>query len=180
MTLMSAFVELVLTRGYEVLSAAQISRHAGVGRSTFYLHYANKEELLAESLKQMSSRLAACVGGDIMPQQLVPLLDHYREQRSANRAFFADPIRSLWVRSLAGLIESRLNARCDGPRPGTPRPLVAVMIAEMQIALITHWLANRFSLKSEFIAATMLANTQAMLRAFGRFAPPTSQLHGSR
>jgi AcrR family transcriptional regulator len=174
LALMSAFVELLLTRGYEVLTAAQISRHANVGRSTFYLHYANKEELLAESLKNHSTRLAACVGGNVTPQQLVPLLDHYREQRSANRAFFGDPIRSLWVRSLAGLIESRLNAQVDGRRPALPRPLVGLMIAEMQIALITHWLAHRFALKSEVIAASLLASTQAMLSALGRPGPPGS------
>jgi AcrR family transcriptional regulator len=166
--LMSAFIELVLTRGYEALTAGDISRKANVGRSTFYLHYASKAALLAESMRNPSNQMAACVGGNLTPQQLVPLLDHFREQRTVNRTFFADPIRSLWVKSLAALIEPRLAGRAVGIRPDLPRSLVALMIAEMQIALITHWLTCRSTLKPELIAATLVANTRAMLSAFSR------------
>jgi AcrR family transcriptional regulator len=166
--LMSAFIELVLTRGYEALTAGDISRKANVGRSTFYLHYASKAALLAESMRNVSNQLAACVDGNLTPQQLVPLLDHFREQRTVNRTFFADPIRSLWVKSLAALIEPRLAARTGGSRSEVPRSLVARMITEMQIALVTHWLTSRPSLKAELIASVLLANTDAMLSAFSR------------
>jgi AcrR family transcriptional regulator len=164
--LMSAFIELVLTRGYEALTAGEISRKANIGRSTFYLHYPSKQELLAESLRGPSSQLADCVGEDVTPRQMVPLLEHFREQRNLNRAFFCDPIRSLWVKSLAALIEPRLNrAVANGAvRPRIPRSLAALMIAEMQIALIAHWLTGRFTLKSELIAATLIDNTRAMTR----------------
>ncbi len=168
--LKSAFIDLVLTRGYEPLTAADISRKANVGRSTFYLHYDGKEALLAESLRNVSNQLAACVDGNLTPQQPVPLLEHFREQRTVNRSFFADPIRSLWVKSLAALMESRLSARSGGLRSDLPRSLVALMIAEMQIALITHWLTYKSTLKAELIAAALIANTRAMLSAFGRSA----------
>jgi AcrR family transcriptional regulator len=167
--LVSAFTELVLTRGYEALTAGDISRKANVGRSTFYLHYTSKAALLAESMQRPSNQMAACVGGNLPPQQLIPLLDHFREQRAVNRTFFADPIRSLWVKSLAALIEPRLAARIGGIRPDFPRSFVAVMIAEMQIALITHWLTCRSTLRAELIAATLVANTRAMLSAFSRY-----------
>ena len=166
--LMSAFIELVLTRGYEALTAEDISRKANVGRSTFYLHYANKSALLAESMRNPSSQMAACVGGNVTPQQLVPLLDHFRQQRTVNQTFFADPIRSLWVRNLAALIEPRLAARTGGSRSDIPRSLVALLIAEMQIALVTHWLTSRPSLKAELVATVFLANTDAMLSASSR------------
>ena len=163
--LLSAFVELVLARGYEVLTTAEISRKANIGRSTFYLHYASKEELLRESIKKPSRGLAACVGGDVTAVQLTPLLEHFWEQRSVNRVFFADPIRSIWVQSLAGLIEPRLPAsqRPGGTRPPIPRALVALVVAETQIALITHWLRGGFSLRPEVLAAALIANTRAML-----------------
>ena len=165
---MSAFIELVLTQGYEGLTAEDISRKANVGRSTFYLHYANKAALLAESIRKPSSRMAACVGANVTPQQLLPLLEHFRGQRTVNRTFFANPIRSLWVKSLAALIEPRLAVRTVGLRPDFPRPLVALMIAEMQIALITHWLAGK-SLKADLIAEALIYNTHAMISAFSRF-----------
>jgi AcrR family transcriptional regulator len=164
---MSAFIELVLTRGYEALTAADISRKANVGRSTFYLHYAGKSALLTESMRNPSNQMAACIDGNLTPQQLVPLLDHFREQRSVNRTFFADPIRSLWVKSLAALIEPRLAARTGGSRSDLPRSLAALMIAEMQIALVTHWLTSKPTLKAELIATALVANTRAMLSAVG-------------
>ena len=169
LALMAAFIELLLTRGYEALTAGEISHKANVGRSTFYLHYAGKEELLRVSMQIPSNQMAACIGADFAPWRLAPLLDHFWEQRTVNRAFFADPIRSLWVKCLAAIIEPRLTftARTGGGRSDVPRSLVALMIAEMQIALIAHWVTNRFSLKSELIAATLVANTHAMLGVLG-------------
>jgi AcrR family transcriptional regulator len=165
LALLSAFVDLVLKRGYGALTTGEISRQANVGRSTFYLHFASKEELLKESIGRPSSAMAACVRGDVTPQQLTPLLEHFREQFSINRQFYADPIRSLWVKSLAALIEPRLPRalRTHGVRQLVPRSLVALQVAEMQIALITHWLSGRYSLKSEVVAEMLIANTRALV-----------------
>ena len=163
--LLSAFVDLVLESGYGALTTSEISRKANVGRSTFYLHFASKEELLKESIARPSSAMAACVCEDVTPRQLTPLLEHFREQFSVNRQFFADPIRSLWVKSLAALIVPRLPRalRTRGMRQLIPRPLVALQVAEMQIALITHWLSGRYSLKSEVVAEMLIANTRALV-----------------
>jgi AcrR family transcriptional regulator len=165
LALLSAFVDLVLERGYGALTTSEISRKANVGRSTFYLHFASKEELLQESIRHPSSGMAACVDGDVTPQQLTPLLDHFREQFSVNRQFFAYPIRPLWVKSLAALIEPRLPraVRTRGLRQLVPPTLIALQVAEMQIALITHWLSGRYSLKSEVVAEMLIANTRALV-----------------
>jgi AcrR family transcriptional regulator len=166
--LRSAFIELLLTRGYEALTAADISRKANVGRSTFYLHYASKAALLSESMRNPSNHLAACVDGNLTSQQLLPLLEHFREQRNVNRTFFKDPIRSLWVKILATLIQPRLAARAGSSRSDLPRSLVALMIAEMQIALITNWLTYKSTLRADLIADALVANTHAMISAFSR------------
>jgi AcrR family transcriptional regulator len=166
--LMSAFIELVLTRGYETITAADISHKANVGRSTFYLHYGSKEALLAKSMRNISNQLAACVDGNLTSLQLLPLLNHFKEQRTVNRTFFEHPIRSLWVKSLATLIEPRLATSAVGTRSDLPRALNALLIAEMQIALITQWLTTRAALKAEVIAVALLANTRAMLSVAGR------------
>jgi AcrR family transcriptional regulator len=163
--LTSAFVELVLSRGYEAVTIGEISDKANVGRSTFYSHYTSKKDLLEESLQRPSSGLAACVGGDATPQGLIPLLDHFSEQRAVNRIFFEPPVRTVWVRALAALIEPRLPraARGSGMRPMIPPALIALLVAEMQIALITHWLTGRFALTAEVVAANLIANSHALL-----------------
>jgi AcrR family transcriptional regulator len=162
--LIDAFIDLVLSRGYAGITTAEISRRANVGRSTFYLHYAGKRQLLEESLKHPCTDLAACAGGGMTAPQLVPLLEHFREQRALNRVFFEAPIRPLWVRSLAALIEPQLpRARGVAVQAHLPTSLAALVVAEMQIALITHWLTGNAAVKSEIVAAQLVTATHALL-----------------
>ena len=163
---MLAFVELVLKEGYEATGVGDIIRKANVGRSTFYLYYSSKEALLAASLERPCSGLAACAGGDATPQMLIPLLEHFRGQHSLNRVFFEHPVRRLWVKRLAVVIERKvaLGSRASrGRRPRMPWSLLALTIAEMQIALIVHWLTGPVAVKSEVIAEALVFNTRAML-----------------
>jgi AcrR family transcriptional regulator len=164
-----AFIELVLARGYVHVTAAEISRKADVGRSTFYLHYRGKEQLLDESLEHPSAGLAACAAGEVTVAQLVPLLKHFWEQRRVNRVFFEAPIRSVWVRSLARVIQGKLP-RARTASSGLPRPLVAMMVAELQIGLITHWLTDCPTLKAEVVAATLLSSSRALLGSLASVA----------
>lgn len=166
--LLSAFIELVLTRGYEAVAVGEIVRRANVGRSTFYLHYAGKEALLRESLRHPCSGLAACVGADAPPQVLRPLLEHFREQRRINRAFFEYPLRPLWVRTLAATIEGRLTGGAGArgaPQspPLIPRSLLALLLAEMQIALIIHWLTSAVPVNPASVAQALFVNTRALV-----------------
>jgi AcrR family transcriptional regulator len=163
--LLSAFVELILSRGYEAVGVADIIRRANVGRSTFYLHYGRKDALLKESLKHPCSTLAACARGDTTARMLLPLLEHFRAQRSLNRVLFEHPVRAVWVKSLAALLERNLQLISSAGRrpPAIPRSLLALSVAEMQIGLITHWLNDALSVKSDLIAEALVLNTRAML-----------------
>ena len=151
-----AFAKLVLSRGYEVVTIGEICDAANVGRSTFYAHYKSKEGLLEEGLQHPSTGLAACVASNATAQDLLPLLAHFSEQKARNRIFFETPIRNLWVKTLARLIEKRL------PRGARSR-LTALLVAELQIALIIHWLNGTFSLQPEAVARILITNTQALL-----------------
>jgi AcrR family transcriptional regulator len=168
LALQSAFIELLLAQGYEALTPAEISRKANVGRSTFYLHYAGKQELLKESMKIPSSAIAACVDASVTSQQVRGWLDHFREQRAANRMFFTYPLRAIWVQCLAELIELRLprEPRQSGVRPIIPRSLIALSVAEMQIALISQWLNATRSVRSENVADALMASTRALVVGF--------------
>src|SRR5215472_16941550 len=172
--LQSAFIELMLARGYSTVSVGDIARRANVGRSTFYLHYASKEALLRETLDNPSRGLAACVGADAVPPMLIPLLEHFREQRRINRVFFEYPLRALWVRSLAGSIESKLTGARSASRgrPLIPSSLLAMLIAETQIALITHSVSGNTLVSAESIAQALTVSTRALLAADGGHQRP--------
>jgi AcrR family transcriptional regulator len=53
-----ALVALILRKGYEAITVQDIIDEADVGRSTFYMHYTGKEDLLRASLQTLRAVLA--------------------------------------------------------------------------------------------------------------------------
>ena len=172
------FVDLLLTRGYADVTVEEIAERANVGRSTFYMHHAGKEEILKQAMQRPSAFLAAIVGQDPESEALVPILIHFREQRKLNRVFFSWPIRPIWVSCLAQMIEPRLATllrKTGAARPILPLGLIAQQMAEAQIALVANWLGGKFSCRPEAVAEALIATTHANMRALLRWkfdAPP--------
>ncbi len=54
--LRDAFISLVHERGYEAVAIRDVVKRAGVGRSTFYTHYGDLEELHGQWLKDFAAR----------------------------------------------------------------------------------------------------------------------------
>jgi AcrR family transcriptional regulator len=166
--LMSAFVELMLTHGFPAVSVEDIVARANVGRSTFYLHFRSKDDVLKQSLTRPSGVLAALVGQDIPISAVIAQLDHFHSQRKLNSVFFAEPAHAIWIRCLADLIEPRLTPfvrSSRSVRPILPLPMIAMQIAGAQIALISNWLTRRNTVRSDAIAEALSAVTRANVSA---------------
>jgi AcrR family transcriptional regulator len=177
--LVDAFVKLLFERGYEALSVADIIEAANVGRSTFYEHYAGKEELLRQTITRQFSTLARLVGGAVTVADLVRLLEHFLEHGKLSRTLINGPTRPLMVRCLAEMIAPRL---ADLPRrpPGTPAPMlpeamIATQLADGQIALIGQWLGAR-ACRTEALAEALQVQTQAILSALLRLPAAAATL----
>lgn len=171
--LMSAFVELLLSEGYETTTVEEVAARANVGRSTFYLHFTGKEDILRKSLARPSGPLAIIVGHNVMPEMMAGVLRHYQEQRRINRILFAEPMRAMWVKVLADLIEPRLVrlVRHFRARPVLPVALIALQIAEAQIGLITHWLLGKPGEKADAVAEALIGSTRATVAVLLRCPP---------
>ena len=57
--LRDALLELMVERGWDGVDIQSLCERANIGRSTFYLHYPNKEELLKGSLGDLRAALRA-------------------------------------------------------------------------------------------------------------------------
>ncbi len=98
----------------------------------------------------------------------MPLLEHFRAQRKLNRTFFDEPIRTVWVKHLAKLIEPHLAALARServPRAGPPLSLMALQLAESQIGLVAHWLTGRFHVGPAIVAEALVIGTRAQAAA---------------
>jgi len=59
--LRDALMALILEKGYDAVTIEDITERADLGRTTFYLHYRDKEELLLESLDAIAEDLKSQV-----------------------------------------------------------------------------------------------------------------------
>lgn len=84
-----AFSQLLQCCKYEEITVEDIARTAGVGRSTFYTHYADKDSLKREGIEQLRkqlltrSRLDAAKGGSSFT---LAIFEHAREHLDHFRA----------------------------------------------------------------------------------------------
>jgi AcrR family transcriptional regulator len=85
LALRDALLSLLAQRGWDELNIQEICDQANVGRSTFYIHYRGKEDLLAEGLNDLRDALKATKPDDAVahpPLAFMPgLLVHMVEQR---------------------------------------------------------------------------------------------------
>jgi AcrR family transcriptional regulator len=172
--LTAAFVDLLLERGYDKVTVSDVVAQADVGRSTFYAHYTGLDALLRHVLTNPSAPLAAVVDATMTAEALTPQLRHFHDQRRRNRAFFDEPLRGLWVRALAQMIEPKLEAKLSArplAEPILPLSLAALQVAEGQIALIANWLSLRAGTAPETIARALVEVTHAQVRALAGGAP---------
>jgi AcrR family transcriptional regulator len=58
-SLLQALLALMIEKGYEALTVQDILDRANVGRSTFYTHFRDKQELLVSGLENLRAGLAA-------------------------------------------------------------------------------------------------------------------------
>ena len=163
--LLGAFADLMLSHGYAGLTAEQVAERANVGRSTLYAHFGGLDGILKASLTRPSAPLAALVDPDPPTDDLMWLLDHVKDQRLRNRAFLHPPLRGVWVRRLAEMIEARLAERADGRAPVLPWRFIAVQLAEAEIAMVSQWLTTTPATPSETIAMALTSTVRAMLDA---------------
>jgi AcrR family transcriptional regulator len=56
--LRDALVELILERGWDAVTVRDVCERADVGRSTFYVHFADKESLLLSGFDELHGALA--------------------------------------------------------------------------------------------------------------------------
>jgi AcrR family transcriptional regulator len=163
--LLQAFVALLLSEGYESVTVEDIAARANVGRSTFYVHFRGREDILKTSLATVSTSLAALVAEGRTAEQLVPLMDHFWEQRRRNHVVFEQPVRRIWIACLADLIEPGLVGPYRRTGCKIPTALAATQIAETQLGWIANWLRANARLTPIAAAQTLVQLTRATAAA---------------
>jgi len=163
--IVQAFNELMLKRGYAALGTHFISKRAGVGRSTFYEHFHNKEELLLHSASSILAVLADAVtdAGDI--DRIRGVVDHILDQKAMAQSLLAGSTGAAITGELAKLIEERLSD-CDSAHRRVlvvPVRLASRQVAEAQAALLRGWLGDESSCSSTALATAIHRSSRGLV-----------------
>lgn len=150
-----AFVELLMEKGYDALSVKDVIERANVGRSTFYSHYADKEQLFVGQLDRLMDVLSHHLPESHAEKNpffpSLGLLQHIKEQQKLYRILTwgsgADVLTRHLQKSMTGKIEQRLSA--EAGKYNAPIPVIANFLAGSFLSLVKWWLDNKATYSPE-------------------------------
>lgn len=151
-TLREALIELILERGWDEISVQHICERADVGRSTFYTHFADKEDLLVSGFDELHKWLrgqhGVSAGAGSPPLAFSrALIDHTHDHRRLFRAMVGKHSGHLVQRRFRQLLVDLIREELVGIEPRRPRLDAAVhYIAGALFELLVWWLDAKTSL----------------------------------
>lgn len=152
-----AFTRLIFTRRYAAIRTADLIEEAGIGRSTFYEHFRNKDDVMVWAIDPIFQPLAEAAAGRGSPPRLRFVVDHVWERRALARVMFEPPLAAKLQRKLAAMIEARLEVTDDG----VPPALIAAASAAGQLALLRVWLSGEAACDPAVLARRLAGDQSA-------------------
>jgi len=150
--LSAALIELMLEQRYDEITVQDIIDRANIGRSTFYAHYLDKEDLLVSGfthvLDTLSQEQQQTGAGE---HQALPSLarffqhvqDHHQLYKALVRGGGIDRLFKKSHQHMRRNIQQHLVALIPaGQAPATPLPLVADYLSGAILSMLTWWLEN--------------------------------------
>ena len=145
--LSAAFVELLKEKGYSAITVSDIIERANIGRSTFYSHYHDKDDLFVGEL----DRVIELLSQRIPSQEEIPffpslgLFQHVGEEYELYKALIWTPGIDLLIKHLQTSLSHRIEQglQKSGRDFDTPLPILASFIAGSFLTLLKWWLENK-------------------------------------
>jgi AcrR family transcriptional regulator len=157
-SLFHALLTLMREKRYDSITVQDIIDRANVGRSTFYAHFVDKEDLAVSSFEQvLDSLIQSPVPGASDEHRListVALLRHVQEQqpifqtlvRGRGLELFFERGQAYWSKKIEQDLRALMPA---GETPAVPLPIVSAYVTGAFMTLLKWWLDNKMSLSPE-------------------------------
>jgi AcrR family transcriptional regulator len=149
-TLHAALIELILEKHYDLITVQDIIDRANIGRSTFYVHFRDKEDLLVSDWERFLDFFVSHLNwanlneGNFVPidKLLYHLKDFQRFYRALVKSQKTERIYKIGCSYLAESIQKELNERFDQSLINIPIPLVANYLSNEIFGQLRWWLDN--------------------------------------
>jgi AcrR family transcriptional regulator len=153
--LRNAFLELIQEKGYDRITVQDILDRADVGRSTFYAHYRDKDDLMLAGFEDIRSALAAerdaaqkgtTAKGEFL-QPLLAVFRHVEEHRhfwhALSRKGGSEFVTRILRESIADLVREHLRVQFPGTdRDGLRFDAAMRFVAGACMGLVIWWLED--------------------------------------
>jgi len=154
-----ALMSLILERKYEFITVEEILDRADVGRSTFYLHFRGKDDLLVNGFQYLQSFLESAEEGSRTPppnsyERIIgfslPMFEHALEYRRVNRALLGSGAEAVVRRRihtiLSGIVSRELKRELQGRKHAdipVPAELLAHFLVSTYVSVLSWWLNSK-------------------------------------
>ena len=151
-----ALVTLILEKGYEKVTIQDIIDRANVGRSTFYAHYRDKEDLLLRGVAEIAY-------GETVDQTVrenmtnlehsgltgtlstFPMFSHVKENELLHKAMFEQNKDNAILEKGSDYLNANIQAQLagllkPGQEPSVPLAVLALFLTGGLITLMKWWL----------------------------------------
>ena len=144
----SAMMQLLSEKRYEAITVQDILDRAGIGRSTFYSHYFDKDDVHASLMEQMIERMKGQLfdrhaGQDIVPS--LELFQHiYQDRAHFETAWGGITGERLWE-TMQTILVRNIEQALESTSEGTSSPLIPLTVVSAYLAgaflnLLKWWL----------------------------------------
>jgi AcrR family transcriptional regulator len=180
-----ALISLIVEKGYEAITVQDILDRADVGRSTFYAHYRDKDELLLSSFEhlrtmfeQQQQALIASrnSGSDPEINFILELFRHTGQHQKLYKAFAGKQSGEMILKYLHRylydlLIERHSMLTKNRKAPPVPIEITTHHLVSSLLSLMTWWLDNNMPYSAEKMDEIFrILTTPTIEAAFGRKA----------
>lgn len=156
--LREALMALIMAKRYETITVQDILERANVGRSTFYTHYYDKDDLLLSNLEWLIETLSAGLAqGLARPQAHLPtlaLFQHVQQHYYLYEALARGQAAEMLLKRVQTYLTQTLEAQLQRQFPPTtdnapPLSALAAYTAGTFVLLLHWWLENKMPYSPE-------------------------------
>jgi AcrR family transcriptional regulator len=148
--LQNALSELILEKGYEKVTVQDVIDRANVGRSTFYAHFEDKEQLLLSGFEPLRAEFDDFLSGRTFDNETPWALSLSMFQQVQKRqGGFITPTHV--QKYLYGYLLDHLKPQLPKSNKDIAPELLAHYVASSFIAILTWWIDNDYPCSAEKI-----------------------------
>ena len=145
-SLHQALIALMLEVPFDSITVQHVLDRANVGRSTFYTHFRDKEDLLASGVDNLRVHLSMQSARDDVIGFSRAMFEHAHEYRKVYRVLVGTPVWPRIRQSIQDMLADLIRRAYKPRKSKVPPELFVHYVTSTFVSVLTWWLDHRTGL----------------------------------